>query len=223
MPSPFFFASAAVAMTSRTPGASTATGFSQKMCLPAATAFFKCCGAEAGRRGEDDDVDVRREHLVDRIEPDELVAFLDLHLVGLGFADVLEARVDALADDIAHRGQHHILVRGKRVAQRAGAAAAAADDAELERLVIVRADDGGEADDRRGGERGGGAGEESAAVEGCVGMCCSWWRSCQKRGWRWRTLAEHFGLSSAAFYGASELVRERGQFLAIALACAWLA
>ena len=44
----FFFASSAVASTLRTPGASTATGFSQKTCLPAATAAFRCIGRKCG-------------------------------------------------------------------------------------------------------------------------------------------------------------------------------
>ena len=44
----FFFASSAVARTLRTPGASTATGFSQKTCLPASMAAFRCAGRKCG-------------------------------------------------------------------------------------------------------------------------------------------------------------------------------
>ena len=136
--------------------------------MPAATAFFKCAGRN-GRRGEDDHVDVRGEHLIDRFEADELLAFLDLHLVGLRLADVFVTRVDAVADHIAHCREHDILVRGKRIADRSRSASTAADDAEFEDLVIVRADDGGEAYDRRRGERGGRASEKSAAGKGSVG------------------------------------------------------
>jgi len=46
--SPFFFASSPVAMTARAPTGSTATGFSTKQCLPAATAAAKCTGRKAG-------------------------------------------------------------------------------------------------------------------------------------------------------------------------------
>ena len=48
MHSSFFFASSAVSSTLRTPGASTATGFSQKMCLPASTAAFRWIGRKWG-------------------------------------------------------------------------------------------------------------------------------------------------------------------------------
>src|SRR5205085_39112 len=45
---PFVFASAQVARTERTPGASTATGFSAKTCLPASTAALRCSGRKCG-------------------------------------------------------------------------------------------------------------------------------------------------------------------------------
>ena len=41
-------ASSAVSSTLRTPGASTATGFSQNTCLPAAMAAFRCAGRKWG-------------------------------------------------------------------------------------------------------------------------------------------------------------------------------
>ena len=53
-------------------GASTATGFSMKMCLPAFTAASKCMRAEAGRRGEDHEVDAAVDHLLVGVEADEL-------------------------------------------------------------------------------------------------------------------------------------------------------
>ena len=42
------FASAAAAYMMRAPGPSTQTGFSVKMCLPAATAALKCAGRKPG-------------------------------------------------------------------------------------------------------------------------------------------------------------------------------
>ena len=44
----FFLASSLAAMKRRTPGASTAIGFSAKMCLPAFTAASKCIGRKPG-------------------------------------------------------------------------------------------------------------------------------------------------------------------------------
>ena len=131
--------------------------------------FFQMLRAEAGGCGEDDDIDVGGEHLIDGFEADEFLALLDLHLIGLQFADVVEAGVEALADDIAHGGEDDVFVGGKGVAERAGAATAAADDPELERLFLVRADDGGEAQNGSSGDSGGGAGEERAAIEGSIG------------------------------------------------------
>ena len=45
-----FFACAAFcdSITERMPGASVAAGFSQKMCLPASTAAFRCAGRNPG-------------------------------------------------------------------------------------------------------------------------------------------------------------------------------
>ena len=45
---PFVLASSQVARTERTPGASTATGFSAKTCLPASTAARRCSGRKCG-------------------------------------------------------------------------------------------------------------------------------------------------------------------------------
>ena len=47
-----------------TPGTSTATGFSQKTCLPASTAARRCMRAEVRRRREQHDVDVADHALV---------------------------------------------------------------------------------------------------------------------------------------------------------------
>ena len=47
-PSPFFFISSNDSRQLRTPAPSTATGFSAKMCLPAATAALMCAGRNAG-------------------------------------------------------------------------------------------------------------------------------------------------------------------------------
>ena len=45
---PFFFASWLAARTRRTPGASTATGFSMNTCFPALTAASNCAGRKPG-------------------------------------------------------------------------------------------------------------------------------------------------------------------------------
>ena len=47
-PSPFFFISSNDSRQLRTPAPSTATGFSAKMCLPAATAALMWPGRNAG-------------------------------------------------------------------------------------------------------------------------------------------------------------------------------
>ena len=44
----FSFAALAALRTRRTPGASTATGFSMKTCLPCSTAYSKCSGRKPG-------------------------------------------------------------------------------------------------------------------------------------------------------------------------------
>ena len=64
--------SCAASSTARTPGASTATGFSMKTCLPASTAAAKWIGPEARRRGQDHQVDARVDHLLVGVEADEL-------------------------------------------------------------------------------------------------------------------------------------------------------
>ena len=55
-------------MTDSMPGTSTATGFSQKTCLPASTAARRWMRPEAGRRAEQHDIDAAVEQLLVAVE-----------------------------------------------------------------------------------------------------------------------------------------------------------
>ena len=65
--------SCAVASTERMPGASVAIGFSQNMCLPALTHAARCCGRNPGGVASSTDVHAAVDHLLERIQAQELV------------------------------------------------------------------------------------------------------------------------------------------------------
>ena len=116
------------------PAASTATGFSVKMCLPAATRGGEVRGPEARRRREDHEVDVGREHLLVRVEAGEARVVGDLVLAPRTPASALRdlrelgaALREAIGHEVAHRDELDALRAAQAVARRAGAAAAAAD------------------------------------------------------------------------------------------------
>ena len=75
--SPFAAASAHVASTLRTPGPSTATGFSQKTCLPASTQALSWIGRKCGGGGQEHHVDAAIDELLVGVETDETVFGID--------------------------------------------------------------------------------------------------------------------------------------------------
>ena len=68
---PCFGAVAQVSRTERTPGASTAHGFSAKTCFPASTAAFRCSGRKCGGVTQEHHV-AMSDHVLVGIEADEL-------------------------------------------------------------------------------------------------------------------------------------------------------
>ena len=68
-------ASSLAARKRRTPGASTATGFSAEDVLAGLHRGFEMHRAEAGRRGQDDEVGAAVDRLLVGVEADELPLF----------------------------------------------------------------------------------------------------------------------------------------------------
>ena len=141
--------------TLRMPAPSTATGFSVKMCLPASTAASMCSGAEAGRRGQDDVVDVGlRAPSCRASRPTKQWSRLTRCLVaGPAFAQAPRQLVDRSRKASARATILTPLARCRHVLGGAGAAAAAADQADLD---LVRAG-GVDADQPLEASHGGGA------------------------------------------------------------------
>ena len=129
----FFSASAQVASTERTPGASTATGFSAKTCLPASTAALRWSGRKCGGVRQQHHVDAAGDHLLVGVEADEAVLGADIDLAGDGLVllEQGQARFQAIGEGVGHGHELDVLVGLQGLSGRAGAAAAAADQADL--------------------------------------------------------------------------------------------
>ena len=68
-------------MTLRTPGASTATGFSTNVCLPFFDRVGQMLRPEVGRSGKDHDVDVAVDDFLVGVEADEDVVVWHLDAI----------------------------------------------------------------------------------------------------------------------------------------------
>ena len=130
----FFFASSAVASTLRTPGASTAMGFSQKTCLPASTAAFRCIGRKCGGSA--------------RITTSTSlwISFWAAsnprndgprhrHFVRESLRDCHKTTVHAVGEGVGHGHELAVLVGAQGIHGGAAATAAAADQADLQEVV----------------------------------------------------------------------------------------
>ena len=96
---------------------------------------------EAGRRREEDDIDIRRQHAVDRVEAHELVRIRHLHLLLEFRGNILVARLQFRSVHVAHRDEFHIRVGLHGINERARAAAAAADKTDAHSLRGLGIDD----------------------------------------------------------------------------------
>ena len=162
----FFLASSAVSSTERTPGASTATGFSQKTCLPGLDRGLQMDRAEVRRRGQNHDIDAGGEHLLVGVEADEAAFGRDIDLARLTaelFAKAAQARLDLVGEGIADRDELGPFIGGQGLRRRAAAAAAAADQADLDRVVHRGMSRSGDAE--RAGQRAAG-GEDGRGFSG---------------------------------------------------------
>lgn len=110
----FFLARRQVSRTERTPGASTATGFSAKMCFPFSDSVFEMSRAEVWRRAEQHDIDTAVDHFLISIEACELMVWFDGDPVGdvLNFLELIEAPRDAIGESVPHGDQ--LGIRGCR-------------------------------------------------------------------------------------------------------------
>ena len=142
-------------------------GFFAEGVLAGIDALLQVLGAEAGRRGEEDDVDVlHRADFVDGVDADELVGVLDLH-AGVAGLEILVRCLQAVGEDVAHGDEFGVRVGGERLARRARAASAAADEGDFEGLGhLLGAANAWEADDGGACECGDGGAEEFASGEG---------------------------------------------------------
>ena len=116
----FSLASRTVSNTRRTPGASTATGFSQKTCLPASIAAAEVPRTEVRRGGQDDDVDVGLHDLLVGVETGEAVVVVDRKLLGhilrlCRILDISPAAGQTIFEQVRHDGQLDIRVGTHRV------------------------------------------------------------------------------------------------------------
>lgn len=127
-------------------------------------------GAEAGRGGEEDDIDTGIDDALVGVEADEAVFGADIDAMGAGFAgDAGEGSLDGAIEDITDGEQLGIGIGLEGLGGGAGAATAAADEADLEDVtggdgVGFGGDEVGAGDST--GEGGGGGGFEEFATGG---------------------------------------------------------
>lgn len=97
---------------------------------------------EAGRRGENDQVDVAADHLTVRVEADELVVIVDSDMRVLDLPrlplDVLQGVFELIGEGITHRNQLDVPGRAQSLSGRSGSPAAATDQADANRIIAVR-------------------------------------------------------------------------------------
>ena len=157
-------ASSAAARTRRTPGPSTAIGFSQKMCLPARTAASRCSGRKPGgvhrsttSDGVDDAAGRRRSR-----RSGVRRARRSWPRISASLLSWLRLAVDAVVEGVAHGDEPDVRVGAQGLGGGAGAAAAAADEADPQHVVAAGMDRLGQG---QGRGRGGGGLQEAASID----------------------------------------------------------
>ena len=101
--------------------------------------------AEAGRGGEQHDIDAGVDELLVGIKADETAVGRDVDLIwrGSGFLDTGEAALEAVWERVGHGDEDGALVGGECLGGGAGSAAAAADEANFETVTASGVDGGG--------------------------------------------------------------------------------
>ena len=143
MARPLSSASCADSRAERTPGCVDGDGDFDEGVFAGLDGRVELFGAEAWRRGEDDDVDVGFHHFPVGIEAGEAILRIDLHFVGGLLAEEGEAGLDLVVEEVGHGGQFDVRIGLKGVGRGAGTASATADEAETKRVVIGSCRDGG--------------------------------------------------------------------------------
>ena len=104
---------------------------------------FEMDRTEAGRRGEDDQIDAAVDHLLVGVKPGEDLLGHDLHAVALFLQSPLDAVHDiagVVFERIADGGQLDVAVGGKCLHGGSRSAPAAADESHLDRVVAAGVD-----------------------------------------------------------------------------------
>ena len=91
-----------------------------------------------------------RDDLLVGIQADEGSFGRDLDLIGMTLLEALQAVLELTIEDIAHGGQHDILVRVHRLAGRSGSASPATDQANAKGVVVTLGKEVSLEDGRRG-------------------------------------------------------------------------
>src|SRR5713226_1330789 len=86
------------------------------------------------RRSEQHHINAAREQLLIRIESDELILGIDLHLRGAAAVELAEALIDAVLINVGDRGELGVIVGFECLGGGAGTSPAAADQADLNRV-----------------------------------------------------------------------------------------
>ena len=113
-------------------------------------------GTEAGRRGEDDDVDAGVDDFLISVEADEGGYGGDFYFLAVAGFESGEGSVDVILEGIADGGKGDVFVGVEGLLGSAGAAPAAADEADLQQIGAGGVD--GFWDEKRSGDGGGGDG-----------------------------------------------------------------
>jgi hypothetical protein len=138
-------------------------GFLTEDMLPGIHCGLEMHGAEAGRAGEQNDIDAAVEELLIGVDTDKLFIRLHIHAVGEFLGEAGDAAVDLLHIDICHGDDLAIVFRAEGLGGSASAATTTADEADAEcftRVGLLLRTQGG------GGGKDGGALDELAAVQG---------------------------------------------------------
>ncbi len=96
--------------------------------------------AEAGRRRQDDQVDVRRQELFVRVEAGELMVGLDgdpLRLRAEFVLEVMQAALQLVLEGVGHRHELHVPLRRQGLMGRSGTASAAADQTDANHIAAA--------------------------------------------------------------------------------------
>ena len=141
---PFCFASAPAARMRRTPGASVASGFSMKTCLPASTAASKCPGRKPGGWPMTTTSTPLSISLLVGVQADELAFLRHIDLIAeaamlgrvvaalLAASKLIETALQTIGKSVGHRPELDRAGGADGLGRRAGAAGPAADEADFD-------------------------------------------------------------------------------------------